>query len=179
MICRALSKNNHIIWFRKDMETPTHTYYKIGETNTGYVEGLPKGYRITIEGVDYRVSMINSINGRLFLNGVEVGVCTLTTPPVEVNYSKESAAVADSLIQRLSVIKGELWYQVNYGLPLTEKQRGTNVLDLVIADIITSHPGVASLDSYTSKVTGHEYSYTCSITSVYGDNLTISNNLTI
>ena len=179
MICRALSENNHIIWFRKDMETPTHTYYKIGDTNTGYVEGLPENDMIVIENTTYTVSMTNSINGTLSLDGTEVGVCTLTTLPVEANYSKESAAVADSLTQRLSVIKGELWYQVNYGLPLTEKQRGTNVFDLVIADIITSHPGVASLDSYTSKVNGHEYSYTCSITSVYGDNLTISNNLTI
>lgn len=106
------------------------------------------------------------------------GVVTRTYPALD-NYSSDSQAVADSLMQRLSVIKGELWYQVNYGLPIMEKQRGTNVLDLVIGDIISSHPGVASLDSYTSKVNGHTYSYECKITTVFSDSLTISNNLSI
>lgn len=110
--------------------------------------------------------------------GAADGVVTRTYPVLD-NYSSDSQAVADSLTQRLSVIKGELWYQVNYGLPLTEKQRGTNVLDLVIGDIISSHPGVASLDSYTSKVNGHTYSYECKITTVFADSLTISNNLSI
>lgn len=106
------------------------------------------------------------------------GTVTFVSDKVE-NYTENSQAVADSLTQRLSVIKGELWYQVNYGLPLMEKQRGTNVLDLVIGDIISSHPGVASLDSYISKVVGHEYSYECKITTVFADSLTISNKLTI
>lgn len=109
----------------------------------------------------------------------DVGQYNNTNYPAAQNYISDTDAVVASLNQRLSVIKGELWYQVNYGLPLTEKQRGTTVLDLVISDIITSHPGVASLDSYTSKVSGHTYYYDCKITSVFGDSVTVSNNLTV
>lgn len=109
---------------------------------------------------------------------VDIGEYNNTNHPAVPNYVSGTDAVIASLTQRLSVIKGELWYQVNYGLPLTEKQRGTNVLDLVIGDIISSHPGVASLDSYTSKVNGHTYFYECKITSVFGDTAIISNNLT-
>ena len=43
------------------------------------------------------------------------------------NYGKEKEAIIDSLTQRLSVIKGELWYNVSAGLPLLEKDCSTFV----------------------------------------------------
>lgn len=95
------------------------------------------------------------------------------------NYAEDKDAVEHSLTQRLSVLKGELWYQINYGIPLLEKQKGTRVLDVVICDIITSHPAVSSLTSYSSKIVDGVYTFDCSIKTIYGNPLNIANNLTI
>lgn len=183
MKCRALSENKNIIWFGKTGEPPTSTYYEITVNDVffkGYTS-LPKNNQITINDTNYifKIDSGSAINGTIWTtdtNSVKVGRGSLTTPSV-ANYVEDTDAVVASLIQRLSIIKGELWYQVNYGLPLTDKQTGVNVFDLVIADIISSHPGVASLDKYTSKIAGHTYYYSCQITSIFGDTLTISNEM--
>lgn len=181
MKCRALSKNKNIIWFGKTGDMPTSTYYEI-TVNDAFFKGytdLPVNNQITVNGTNYtfKIDSNSTINGTIWTTDttpVQVGRGSLTAPPV-ANYAEDTDAVVASLIQRLSIIKGELWYQVNYGLPLTEKQSGVNVFDLVIADIISSHPGVASLDKYTSKIIDHTYYYDCQITSIFGDTATISN----
>lgn len=68
------------------------------------------------------------------------------------NYSTEQKGVRDSLIQRLSVIKGELWYKASYGLPLMEKIKNKGIYDTIIINIITTHPDVVNIVSYTSYV---------------------------
>lgn len=183
MKCRALSENKNIIWFGKTGEAATTTYYEITVNETfskGYT-GLPENNQITINNTNYifKIDSGSAINGTIWttdVDSVQVGRGSLTTPSV-ANYAEDTDAVVASLIQRLSIIKGELWYQVNYGLPLTDKQTSVNVFDLVIADIISSHPGVASLDKYTSKIVDHTYYYSCQITSIFGDKLTISNEI--
>ncbi len=183
MKCRALSENKNIIWFGKTGEAATTTYYEITVNEVffkGYTD-LPANNQITINDTNYifRIDTGSAINGTIWTaddDSVQVGRGSLTAPSV-ANYAEDTDAVVASLIQRLSIIKGELWYQVNYGLPLTDKQTSVNVFDLVIADIISSHPGVASLDKYTSKIVDHTYYYSCQITSIFGDKLTISNEI--
>ena len=68
------------------------------------------------------------------------------------NYATGQEGVADSLIQRLSVIKGELWYKASYGLPLLEKIKNKGIYDNVIISIITSHPNVVNLTYYNSTI---------------------------
>lgn len=143
-------------------------------------------FYLTINGTTYTCYFDygSEINGHILnpSNNV-VGIFTLTnlaapnTSPT--SYSEDTDAVVDSLMQRLSVLKGELWYQINFGLPLTEKVRGTTLFDMVIMDIITSHPGVASLTSFSSNIKNHTYTFTGQIQSVFGDDLTISNSYRI
>lgn len=117
------------------------------------------------------------LNGAFYTSSTSttsIGTCYLITPKTP-NYVEDTDAVVVSLIQRLSVIKGELWWQVNYGVPLTDKVRGTTLYDMVITDIITSHLGVASIQSYSSNLVGHTYTYTCTIKTIFGDTATISN----
>lgn len=149
--------------------------------NDRFSEVTVKAYRFTIDGVTYIGALyVNSkINGTFYLNGFQAGIFTLTQKDIVPNYSEDTDAVVDSLIQRLSVIKGELWYQVNFGLPLTEKNRGVTIFDMTIMDIITSHPGVAQLDSFTSSIKNHVYTFTGQIRSVYGNVATISNSYLI
>ena len=89
------------------------------------------------------------------------------------NYSIEAEGVKDSLIQRLSVLKGELWYNVSVGIPLLEKYRTKGMIDAYIASVILKHPDVENIISFTSNQENHQYSckFTCS--TQYG-NLTIS-----
>lgn len=181
MRCRALSKNRHVIWFGKDLETPDKIYYSLDNGETGYTDKPASGDLISIQVKTYKLIPDDSgINGKLQLENKEgfVGVYSLTTMPVQ-NYVSDTDAVVASLIQRLSVIKGELWYQINYGLPLTESISSGVLFDSVIADIIISHPGVASLDSYKSWITGHTYYYTCKITSIFAESAEISNNFAV
>ena len=149
--------------------------------NTRFSDLRSPVYTVTINGVNYTglLSPGSKINGILYSGSESVGIFTLTQSDIVNNYSENTDAVVDSLIQRLSVIKGELWYQVNFGMPLTEKLRGTTVLDMTIMDIITSHPGVAQLDSFTSAVKNHTYTFSGIIRSIYGTQLTISNSYSI
>lgn len=149
--------------------------------NTRFSDLQSPVYTVTINGVNYTglLSPGSKINGTLYSGSESAGIFTLTQSDTVNNYSENTDAVVDSLIQRLSVIKGELWYQVNFGMPLMEKLRGTTVLDMTIMDIITSHPGVAQLDSFTSSIKNHVYTFTGQIRSIYGNAATISNSYLI
>ena len=92
------------------------------------------------------------------------------------NYVSDTDAVVTSLTQRLSVLKGELWYQVNYGLPLTDKIRSTKIFDAVICDIITSHPGVTGIVNFSSSIENHTYRFNAEILTIYGDQAVLQNS---
>ena len=184
MKCRNLSEKSHdIIWFGKDFEkTPTQVYYILNEkfgSLRGYTNAPDSQGRILINKTYYNFKLNDNstINGKITTRGLpdDVGVGSLTNEKKLPNYVEDTDSVVVSLIQRLSVIKGELWWQVNYGMPLTDKVRGTTLYDMVVTDIITSHPGVASIQSYSSNLVGHTYTYTCTIKTVFGDTATISN----
>lgn len=85
------------------------------------------------------------------------------------NYSDQQQGVADSLIQRLSVIKNELWYNINYGLPLIEKIKSKTELDSVVASIIFSHPDVVDIISFESRIVNKHYIMNANISSKYGE----------
>lgn len=89
------------------------------------------------------------------------------------NFSKDLDATYDSLIQHLSVMKGELWFSANYGLPLLEKVKNKIVIDTSIASIINSITGVETLQTLSSSIFNHKYSAEIKIKSIYGD-LTVS-----
>lgn len=74
------------------------------------------------------------------------------------NYSEGVESVSDSLNQWLSIIREELWYDINYGLPLLEKYSSKIAIDSAIAEIIYSHPNVSQISSFTSEQINHHYS---------------------
>lgn len=73
------------------------------------------------------------------------------------SYAETQEGLASSLIQRLSVIKGELWYKVNYGLPLFNKVKDKDIMDSVIIDIVLSHPDVKSIKTMRSIIDNNIY----------------------
>lgn len=90
------------------------------------------------------------------------------------NYAFDGEAVKMSLIQRLSVIKGELWYKASYGLPLTDKIKNKNIYDSIVVDIITSHSGIANLIEYESYIENRQYRFKFKAMTIFNEELSIS-----
>lgn len=84
------------------------------------------------------------------------------------NFSSNNQAVADSLTQRLSVIKSELWYAVDYGVPLLDKLRSKLQVDFVVADMIERHPDVVNIEEFISEVVDHKYTCHVKVNTTYG-----------
>jgi hypothetical protein len=186
--------DNQLVWFGKTGKILTSGFYvkKAGESAYSHVSDSSISIAdstITISGITYPFSF--SDNGGT-VNGVyknadgtvagyfsRVQSAEITDDQPNKNYDSGTDAVIDSLIQRLSVIKGELWYQVNYGLPLTEKYKSKGVFDSVISNIISSDPGVRNLLSFSSSVDKSIYNFTCSVLSIYGDTFTVGNSYSI
>ncbi len=68
------------------------------------------------------------------------------------NISTGQNGVVDSLVQRLSVIEGELWYSVTEGLPLLDKIKSKVELDAAITEIIFGHPDVLEISKLESQI---------------------------
>lgn len=83
------------------------------------------------------------------------------------NFSSDSEAVVDSLTQRLSILKKELWYNVNYGLPLVDHPNKI-VLDTTVAAIIEQHPDVVAIIEFSSTLQNRQYSCLVKILSKFG-----------
>lgn len=85
------------------------------------------------------------------------------------NFSTEQIGVRDSLVQRLSVLKGELWYRVNYGIPLFDKVHSKTLIDTQVASVVTSHEDVIRIEKFESSLYNHKYSCNMTIVTVFGN----------
>lgn len=85
------------------------------------------------------------------------------------NFADNQEGVANSLTQRLSVIKKELWYRMSYGLPLFDKVKSKVFMDSEITQIIMSHPEVTRIIKFNSKVLNKNYTYEAVILTTYGE----------
>ena len=104
--------------------------------------------------------------------------------PADNYISNNNEMVSKSLIQRLGIIKGELYYNLNYGLPLLEKIRDKALFDMKIINIINNHPAVLQIKNYESKLIKNNvlakennvYSFTAIIITIYNKELILSSN---
>ena len=79
-----------------------------------------------------------------------------------VSFAKDEEGVAQSLTQRLSIIRSELWYNVLYGIPLFDKMKTKIEADIAVATMIEMHPDVKNIDDFTSQIINRKYS--CNVT---------------
>lgn len=87
---------------------------------------------------------------------------------VYLSYDEGLKSTEDSLIQRLSILKGELWYDINSGLPLLEKVKSKHLIDTTILSIVTNHPDVVRIINFRSTIEKHDYHCTIDVQSKYG-----------
>lgn len=85
------------------------------------------------------------------------------------NYSNEQDAVVNALTQKLSVIKGELWYKMSYGLPLFEKNKSQLLFDSFVAEVISKEPDVISVLEFDSEVFNKIYNCNMKLMTKYGE----------
>ena len=85
------------------------------------------------------------------------------------NFVDKQNAVASALNEMLRVIKGELWYNVIYGIPLFDKVASKIQMDTAVMDIVNSHKEVVMIENFTSYITKNTYSCSMNIKTIYGD----------
>lgn len=84
------------------------------------------------------------------------------------NYGDEQQGLADDLVQRLSIIQNELWYAVEYGLPLFSNITKEAELDIEVLEIINSHENVQSVLEFDSWINKHSYHARMKVQSTFG-----------
>lgn len=84
------------------------------------------------------------------------------------NYADNQESVVNSLQQRLSVIRGELWYNVQYGLPILDKVKSKTMMDSSVITIVSSHPDVVDITEFNSKIINNIYFCDVFINTRYG-----------
>lgn len=92
------------------------------------------------------------------------------------NFVENEKAVAQSLKQKLSVIQGELWYHINYGLPLYNKVKSKGVLDAVILGILEDHPSVKKIINFKSSIVNHKYTFTFTVNTIYNKEIILEDS---
>lgn len=96
-------------------------------------------------------------------------VHTTKWSPNKITFADKQEGVASSLMQRLNVIEGELWYNVKEGLPLFNKNVTITSMDAWLIRTIMKHPDVVSILTFSSTLNDHKYSATTHILSKYGE----------
>ena len=84
------------------------------------------------------------------------------------NYATGSEGGANSLKQRLSVLKHELWYDYNKGMPLPDKARSKAIIDAYIIQTILEHPDVIDIEGFESEQERNNYTCYFVVNTIYG-----------
>lgn len=84
------------------------------------------------------------------------------------NYATGSEGVANSLRQRLSVLKHELWYDYNRGMPLPDKARSKAIIDAYVIQTILEHPDVIDIEGFESEQERNNYTCYFVVNTIYG-----------
>lgn len=85
------------------------------------------------------------------------------------NFVSQKEYVRDALIQKLSVIRHELWYAYTYGMPLTDNDVAKVTIDNFVMTTIQSHQYVLEIVGFESKIINHTYSCDVQFTTTFGN----------
>lgn len=85
------------------------------------------------------------------------------------NFSEGPDATKDSLTQRLKILRGELWYAITYGIPLTEKIKSKVAIDSHVLSVVSSHIDVLEVIKFESSMVGTKYTSTFTARTTFGN----------
>lgn len=84
------------------------------------------------------------------------------------NFATGNTWVRDSLVQRLSVIQHELWYNYQYGMPLVDTGTSKVTIDTFVMKTIQEHEDVLSITSFSSRIEKTTYKCDVNFTTTFG-----------
>lgn len=137
---------------------------------------------ITIDLTDKLITTTSklSMHGIIqYFNTYDIDCCLPCFANKQENYVDKQEGVAKSLTQRLAVIKNELWYDINYGLPLIDKIKNKAVFDAYIIKTINAHQEVKKIKEYISSVDHGVYTYKCTAISIFDEEFDIGSEINI
>lgn len=191
MKCRNITTDKSIVWFNsagKDYSS-IRVHFE-GDKNPTIDVTLAKVTDVTYETEGYSLwigqdSFVLNVGGTYIGGSYDLyGRIRFTNITDQYNSSKsffawksiraesfatKQHAVASSLTQQLSILRAELWYSINYGMPLLEKQKSKLTIDSFISSVVLDHDDVIKILSFASSVTNHKYSCNMQILSTYGE----------
>lgn len=85
------------------------------------------------------------------------------------NFAEGNTFVRDSLIQRLSVIRHELWFNYQYGMPLVDDETSRVMIDAFVMETVQNHEDVIEVTSFSSYIKGHDYHCSISFSTTFGN----------
>ena len=85
------------------------------------------------------------------------------------NFANDNNAISQLLTQKLSILKGELWDNISYGLPLLEKQKSKYVFDSFIISTIEQNKNIIKIVEFNYKIYNNEYFANMIISTDFGD----------
>ena len=97
------------------------------------------------------------------------------TSTININYDINKDAIVSSLNQKISVIKGELWNHVNYGLPLFDKIKNKSIIDATIIRQVLNTDNVLNIEKLQSIKDNINYKCSLKINTIFGE-IEITNN---
>lgn len=128
------------------------------------------GVKDVIKGHDYTVVSNNLLasNKVKVSDGVRNKAVFQNENDKHDNYATDNEGVVDSLRQRLSILKHELWYDYENGMPLIDKVRSKSIIDAYIIQKILEHPDVIEVEGFESEQDKHMYSCYMIVNTIYG-----------
>ena len=87
----------------------------------------------------------------------------------ESNFSAGLQAIADDLTQKLSVMKGELWHKISFGLPLLDKVKSKALIDSAVAEIVMKQDNVTGIAKFSSTIYQKEYHAEIQVQTNFGE----------
>ena len=85
------------------------------------------------------------------------------------NFGEDEIAIKDLLIQQLSVLKNELWYDIMYGMPLLNKQKSKLSIDSFVIATINTNKNVREILEFKSQIINKHYSCYVKVNTNFGE----------
>ncbi len=68
------------------------------------------------------------------------------------SFSEHKEAVADTLLVKLNILEGELWYAINEGWPLWSNHKNKYVLDMYVTSVVLREKNVVRIERFNSDI---------------------------
>ena len=131
--------------------------------------GVNKIYFVLQEGDNINEILISKITNDVYFDYLNIKITELSTKIEVKNFEENADAVINSLYQKLYTLKRELWYSVNFGMPLVEKNKSKVNIDSFILQTLSQQEGVRNILVFNSKVENGEYKCNMELDTIYGD----------